>query len=97
MKELEELKRETESDLNAARERRLDRQARERRNGPILDALDRMSRGEPVEHTPGPRHQPQLESVPARRDCTCLGSCKGAAGLAPGWQCALNARAEAKP
>jgi hypothetical protein len=27
------------------------------------------------------------------RGCTCLGSCKGAAGLAPGWRCAL-AKAE---
>lgn len=25
------------------------------------------------------------------RDCTCTGSCKGAAGLAPGWRCALRA------
>jgi hypothetical protein len=24
------------------------------------------------------------------RDCTCLGTCKGAAGLAPGWRCAKD-------
>lgn len=24
------------------------------------------------------------------RECTCLGSCKGAAGLGPGWRCALE-------
>jgi hypothetical protein len=23
------------------------------------------------------------------RECTCLGSCRGAAGLASGWKCAL--------
>ena len=64
MKYLDELKRETENDLNAARERRIDRQSKERRDGPILDAFDRMSRGEAIEHTPGPRHAPRLESVP---------------------------------
>jgi hypothetical protein len=25
------------------------------------------------------------------RNCTCVGSCKGAAGLCPGWVCALEA------
>lgn len=43
MKDLEQLKRETEDDMRAARERRLDRQARERRDGPILAAFDRMA------------------------------------------------------
>lgn len=26
----------------------------------------------------------------APRDCTCMGSCKGATGLAPGWRCVLT-------
>ena len=26
------------------------------------------------------------------RDCTCLGACKGAEGLAPGWRCAMAGR-----
>lgn len=64
MKDIGDLKRETDEELRAAREHRLDRQAKERRDGPILNAFDRMSRGEPVEHTPGPRHAPQLLSMP---------------------------------
>lgn len=51
MKDLDELRRETESDLRAARERR---------DGPILAAFDRMAAGQPVEHVPGPRHAPKL-------------------------------------
>lgn len=27
---------------------------------------------------------------PASRECTCVGSCKGAAGLAPGWVCVIE-------
>lgn len=26
------------------------------------------------------------------RECTCVGECRGAAGLAPGWVCALEAK-----
>lgn len=26
------------------------------------------------------------------RDCTCLGACRGADGLAPGWRCAMEGR-----
>lgn len=63
MKDLDELKRETESELRAARERREDRQARERRDGPILAAFDCMAAGQPVEHTPGPRHAPSLRVI----------------------------------
>ena len=28
---------------------------------------------------------------PEPRDCTCLGTCRGAAALAPGWRCARAA------
>jgi len=30
------------------------------------------------------------EKVSEPRDCTCLGTCKGADGLGPGWRCALE-------
>ncbi len=30
----------------------------------------------------------QLEIHP--RECTCVGSCKGASGLAPGWSCVMS-------
>lgn len=38
------LKRETDNDLRAAREARLDREARDRFKAPILDAFDRLGR-----------------------------------------------------
>jgi len=38
--------------------------------------------------SPAPGSAPGL--VERVRECTCLGSCKGAAGLAPGWKCALE-------
>jgi len=31
----------------------------------------------------------ERRTAPRVRECTCLGSCKGASALAPGWQCAL--------
>jgi hypothetical protein len=39
---------------------------------------------------------PPLPSAP-ERDCTCLGSCKGAQGLAAGWRCALSKGAPPLP
>ncbi len=69
MKDLDQLKRETEGELRRARDRREVRQARERRDLPILDALGKMERGEPVPSTPGPRHAPQIAVV--RDRCTC--------------------------
>lgn len=34
----------------------------------------------------------RLDAMPhaTARTCTCTGACRGAAGLAPGWVCALN-------
>ena len=29
-----------------------------------------------------------------RYNCTCLGSCKGAAGLSPGWRCVIESPPE---
>ena len=29
-----------------------------------------------------------------RRECTCLGTCKGKEGLGPGWRCALEGQGE---
>jgi hypothetical protein len=43
---------------------------------------------------------PRDEDRPAldtRKDCTCLGTCKGAEGLGPGWRCALEIRPPAAP
>ena len=31
------------------------------------------------------------------RDCTCLGGCRGADGLAPGWLCAKERRFQGAP
>ena len=39
---------------------------------------------------------PPLPSAP-ERDCTCIGSCKGAQGLAAGWRCALSKGAPPLP
>lgn len=47
----------------------------------ILDALD--------EHVRTRRATSEMKPI-APRDCTCVGSCKGAAGLAPGWRCAIE-------
>jgi hypothetical protein len=63
MKDLDELKRETDAELRAARERRVERQARERHDGPILAAYDRMAAGLPLEYQPEPRHAPKLTAV----------------------------------
>lgn len=63
MKDIDDLKRETDAELRRARERREERQARERRDGPIRAAYDRMASGLPVEYTPGPRHTPKLTVV----------------------------------
>lgn len=35
---------------------------------------------------------PPAPSGDTRRDCTCLGTCRGADGLSPGWRCALEPR-----
>lgn len=64
MKDLDQLKRESADDLRGARDRREQRDARAQRDVPILDAFDRMLRGEPVPYMPGPRHPPKLEAVP---------------------------------
>lgn len=37
---------------------------------------------------------PQAET---RRDCTCLGTCRGAEGLGPRWKCALETPAPVSP
>lgn len=36
-------------------------------------------------------YQRSESAVSTDRDCTCVGSCRGAGGLAPGWRCALAA------
>lgn len=38
------------------------------------------------------RNEHEARRTPAPRKCTCLGSCKGPNGLAPGWVCALGIR-----
>lgn len=60
MKDIDELKRETDAELRRAREKREERQSRERRDGSIMAAFDRMADGQAVEYTPGPRHAPRL-------------------------------------
>ncbi len=32
----------------------------------------------------------EIVAAGSARSCTCIGECKGAAGLAPGWRCALE-------
>lgn len=66
MKDLDDLKRETSQDLADARQRREERQTRERRDGPILDAFDRMAAAtadRPLDlpgDKPGRRHTPRM-------------------------------------
>lgn len=65
MKSPDDLKRETKALLESEREQRLDREARERRDGPILDAYDRLQSGQPLasELARASRHPPILVSV----------------------------------
>lgn len=67
MKDLDELKSEAAHDLSAARERREERDAEAQRDRPILDAYDRIARGDAVPYTPGLRHAPKLEAVTSTR------------------------------
>lgn len=66
MKSLEELRRQTEEIIRAERELRLDRDARAKRDGAILDAFDRLQRGDGArsDEEPPRRHPPTLTVVP---------------------------------
>ena len=44
-----------------------------------------------LQQAQAPQGHAELERIAELRDCTCLGTCKGKAGLAPGWRCALEA------
>lgn len=65
VKSIDDLKRDTAALVRAEHERRLDREARDRRDGNILDAFDRLAEGQPMasEATPAPRHRPRLALV----------------------------------
>lgn len=66
MKTLDELRRQTDEIVRLERELRLDRKARAKRDGAILDAFDRLQRGEGArsDAEPPPRHPPKLTVVP---------------------------------
>ena len=65
MKTPEQLKRETKALLDAAREQRLEREARARKYGPILDVFDALEReSAPSDAAPPPRHPPKLKAAP---------------------------------
>lgn len=73
MKTPDQLKRETKALLEAEREKRLDREARDRRDGPILDAFDRMQAGRLASDAePARRHPPRLQVVDAAFDVSDL-------------------------
>jgi hypothetical protein len=70
MRDIDELKRASADVLRGARDQRQDRAARDRRDGPIFDAFEKMSRaaadGTPAAFAgdrPGPRHHAQLSLV----------------------------------
>lgn len=66
MKTIDELKAEAEDAITQEHERRLDRTARDQRDGAILGAYDRLAAGRPVasEDSRPVHHPPRLRSVP---------------------------------
>lgn len=66
MKTIDDLKRETAALIQGEHEKRLDRDAREKRDGPVLDAFDRIADGRSLvsDATPPRRHAPRLALVP---------------------------------
>ena len=68
MKSIDDLKREAEGLIRSEHEKILDRAARDKRDGPILDAFDRLAAGRPLasEASPPRRHTPILTLVPEK-------------------------------
>lgn len=56
----------------------------------LLPSLLPSREPEPPEPEPRELAAPPPPPEPALRECTCVGECRGADGLAPGWVCALK-------